>query len=210
MILQEGVVPLAVTSLVAVAAHVLGGFWASVPIWCLVLISLRVFWERRPPLPSQTTAVLSPARGTVVATERDHDPWLDRDVMRVRIALRAPGIVPLRAPVEGKFSELFTAAGVYGEAQRACARGESPDCYAVWVQTDEKEDIVFSVSSRWPLSRVRFRSAPGERVGHGRLAGFVYFGSLVDVFMPGDVALAVNTGDRVVAGVAVLAHLRRR
>ena len=49
----------------------------------------------------------------------------------------------------------------------------------LWVQTDEGEDIVFAISSHFPVSRARFDQAPGERVGQGARSGFIYFASVI-------------------------------
>ena len=61
-----------------------------------------------------------------------------------------------------------------------------------------------------PLSRARFRQSPGERVGHGKHSGFVYFASLVDVLLPAQSQARVEPGQRVQAGTHGLAELRAR
>ena len=105
--------------------------------------------------------------------------------------------------------DLYTCIGAFGTTQRACGEDESPDCYAQWLRTDEGEDVVFDISSHFPLSRARFDHAPGERAGHGARSGFFYFASVVDIVLPQDSSVSVAVGDTLDAGESVLAQLSR-
>ena len=202
--------PIGIVAVAALLAHIAFGWWGSLASLALLGVTFALFWERRPPLPSEPKLVLSPVRGRVIEVHPDRDGWLDRDVLRIRIAVALPGIVPIRAPVEGKVMEFYTACGVFGEDQRSCRVDESPDCYVSWIRTDEDEDVVYGVSSRWPVSRARFWQSPGERVGHGKYSGFVYFASVVDVLLPPQSLPRVNAGQHVDAGAHGLAELRGR
>ncbi len=209
MILREGLVPLAAT---AVAVLVVGGkvgWLPALPLLGVLAGVAWIYWEHRPPVPADPRGLLSPIAGRVVSVGADRDPFLDRAVLRIRVRAALPGIVPLRSPTEGKVMDLFTRRGALGEPQRACAPNESPDCYGQWLRTDEGEDVVYVVSSHWPVSRARFDQAPGERVGQGDRSGFIYFASVADVLVPDGSRAAVEAGDRVAAGESVLARLAR-
>ncbi len=77
------------------------------------------------------------------------------------------------------------------------------------MQTDEGDDIVFAVSSLRPISRFKLYCAPGERVGIGQRIGFIYFGDIVEVFMPAQSRLQAKAGDSAESGCTVLGHLVR-
>jgi phosphatidylserine decarboxylase len=207
VILREGYVPLSIA--LAAAAGVVSsiGVLESLPLWVVLAWLLRVYWEHRPAIPAQPKAVLSPVQGRVIGSEVFYDPWLKRPTLRIRVAVPFPGIVPLRCPIEAKVMDLYTRVGTFGAAQRPCAVDESPDCYAQWLQTDEGEDVVFCVSSRFPVSRARFLQAPGERVGHGERNGFIYFASVVDLLIPEDSEVLVQAGQSLNAAESVLAQL---
>jgi phosphatidylserine decarboxylase len=145
----------------------------------------------------------------VTAVAREHDPLLERVTLRIRLRVPFPGVVPLRSPTEGKVMDLYARRGVFGAGQRPCAPGESPDFYGQWLRTDEGEDVVYGLSSHWPLSRARFDHAPGERVGQGARSGFFYFASVADVLLPEGASASVAVGERVFAGESVLGRLRR-
>ena len=55
--------------------------------------------------------------------------------------------------------------------------------------------------------RVVCRASVGMQVHAGDRYGVMKFGSRMDVFLPGDATLHVKPGDRVTAGVTVMADL---
>jgi phosphatidylserine decarboxylase len=119
------------------------------------------------------------------------------------------GIGVLRSPVEGKVMDFWTSAQPCNRPGTVGSTGFSPNCYSVWVRTDEADDIVFTVSSLRPISRFKLYYAPGERVGIGQRIGFIYFGDIVEVFMPPESRVQVNPGESVESGCTVLGHLVR-
>jgi phosphatidylserine decarboxylase len=210
VILKEGALPLVLTATASAVVWAGYGVLAASPLLTLIVAMGWLYWERRPPLPSEPKTIVAPVRGRVVAVGPERDPWLDREALRVRIRVALPGIVPLRGPIEGKIMDLFTARGMFGSQLRACTGSESPDCYASWIRTDEGEDVVYAISSAWPVSRARFEQSPGERVGHGKRSGFVYFATVVDVLVPNNARARIAVGEAAVAGVSLLAQMPRQ
>ena len=80
-------------------------------------------------------------------------------------------------------------------------------CHAMWVRTDEGDDVVLVVTSRWSFHRVRFSVNVGERIGQGQRCGFSHFGSRVDVLAPASSRSEVLSGQRIQAGSTVIASL---
>ena len=209
MIAREGVVPVGIAALSAAAvAYFADPAW-SIALWALAAFLLFVFRETKPEIPNLPLAVLSPGDGDVVEVTETRDPWLERDALRVRVALGGLGIGVLRSPVEGKVMDYWTSAQPFDEPGTQRASAGSPNCYSVWVQTDEGDDVVFAVSSLRPISRFKLYTAPGERIGFGKRIGFVYFAHAVDVFMPSGTRRRASTGDAVGAGSSALAELAR-
>ena len=162
--------------------------------------------RRRPP--AAPLGLLAPVDGRVARVESYRDTWLDRDALRISIKVRPPGITVFHSAAEGKVQRFWTNFGPFGEEQLKRSLRASPDCYAVQVQSDEGDDVLTVVSSRWPLSRCRFDRAPGERIGQGKRFGFVYFASTFELLAPADAVPRVEAGDRVRAVSTVLAELR--
>ncbi len=209
MIAREGLVPISVACVAAAAvANVAGVLW-SLPLWLLGAYLLYLFREIAAAIPNLPLAVLSPGDGRVTEVTKERDPWLDRDSCRVRVELDGLGIGALRTPVEGKVMDYWTSAQPFNQPTVLRAPGISPNCYSTWVQTDEGDDIVFAVSSLRPISRFKLYFAPGERVGIGQRSGFIYFGSIVDVFMPLNTRPEAVAGTKVKSGCTVLGNLVR-
>lgn len=172
-----------------------------------VLIWLyRVPRRRAPAVP---LGLLSPVDGRVARIEPYQDTWLDRPALRISIEVSPPGITVFFSAAEGKVQHVWNNYGPFGEAQLKRSLRASPDCYVVQVQSDEGDDVVMAVSSRWPLSRCRFHRSPGERIGQGARFGFVYFASSFELLAPADAMPRVDVGDRVQAISSMLAELKR-
>lgn len=207
MIAQEGILPIGVAGVAAaVVVHVAGLLW-SAPLWVLTGYLLYLFRETVPEIPNLPLGVLSPGDGLVRSVSSQRDPWLERDAHRVRIDLQGLGIGVLRSPVEGKVMDYWTSAQPFNRPGTLSAPGESPNCYTVHLRTDEGDDIVFSVSSLRPISRFKLYASPGERVGIGHRIGFLYFGSIVDVYLPLSASTRIEAGAGTAAGHTVLGQL---
>lgn len=209
MIAREGLIPIGVAAAAAIAAAHFAGVPWSLPLWALFAYLLYLFRESVAEIPNLPLAVLSPGEGRVVDVAVDRDRWLERDALRARVELGGFGIGVLRSPIEGKLVNYWTSAQPFNESGRIDDTGASPNCYAIQVQADEGEDVVFAVSSLRPISRFKLYVAPGERIGIGQRCGFIYFGSIIDVFMPSDTKSEAQTGDAAHAGSTVLGSLVR-
>lgn len=207
MIAREGILPISVAGIAgAVTAHFAGVLW-SLPLWALAAYLLYLFRETIPDVPNLPLAVLSPGDGRVLNVSSKPDPYLDRDAHRVRIDLGGLGIGVLRSPIEGKVMNYWTSAQPFNRPGASSPPGGSPNCYSVQVRTDEGDDVVFAVSSLRPISRFKLYAAPGERVGIGQRIGFLYFGNVVDVFMPPSAVPETRAGAGAEAGCTVLGRL---
>jgi len=187
----------------------LGALW-SLPLWLAVIILGFLYRdpERRvPPLP---LAVISPVDGTVVFVKQGRDPYMDRQAVRIRIQIHHLGIFGLRSPVEGKLLQqwLFKS-GEGSDAPHLEHVGSNDDArhYVMWIQTDEQDDVILilEIANSWQKPQCYVHV--GERIGQGQRCGRTRFGGYVEIFMPANVRLDVGHGDRVSAGVSVLATM---
>ena len=61
------------------------------------------------------------------------------------------------------------------------------------------------------MRRVVYWQEPGERVEKGSRLGMMKFGSRMDVYFPAaDVEVTATRGDKVAAGLTVIAHLKKK
>lgn len=209
-IAREGWIPLSGTSLVAllVAFH-FGAAW-SLPVWLLVVFLLLLYRYPKRDVPALPLAVVSPVDGRVVTVRQVPDPWRARPALCIAIRMPTPGITALRSPTEGKVMEFWTQSTTCLSSPNAGAPGDRGACYALWVRTDEGDDMVMAVSASSRLARFKSDVAPGERIGQGQRNGFVYLGTRVDVLLPVNTRPHVVEGQRTLAGCGVIATLLHR
>lgn len=207
MIAREGWAPLGGALTAAwLVNYFYGTVWA-LPLWSLLPILLFLYRYPKRDVPALPLAVVSPADGRITEIKPIRDPWLEREVLCIGIQMRAPGVSPLRSPIEGKVMEFWTRAGSCLTPFQSQSAVDSFSCYALWVKTDEGDDIVMAVSGRPVVSRFKSDIAPGERVGQGQRNGFVYFGTCVHVLVPASALARVKAGQRTLAGCGIIASL---
>ena len=171
--------------------------WVSVPAVLFVLLYL-VFRDPRRSIPSAPLGVVSPADGRVVSVDRLDEGVLQGEAHRVVIRISSLGTYTARCPVEGKILDIASAS----EEQHL----DMPT-NALWVQTDEGEDVVLKFDGyRFglpPKSLMRY----GERLGQGTRCAYLRLTRYVELHLPIDSRIQVSPGQRVVAGRDMIAKL---
>lgn len=211
MIAREGWPPITSFGVATLALTLLyGPFWA-LPGGLLVAFLVAVYRYPKRDVPALPLAVVSPVDGRVVMARQVSDPWLERPALCIGIRMKTPGITPIRSPTEGKVMEFWTQSSTCLSTLRDSDRANAPvSCYALWVRTDEGDDIVIAVSASRFMSRFKSDVAPGERIGQGHRNGFVYRGTQVDVLLPVSTRSHVSEGQQTLAGCGVIATLVHR
>ena len=174
-------------------------FFGWTPALILLAACLPVIYLFRVPacqVPSAPLAVLSPANGEIIALEPVEDPWLKRTATRCRIRMSFWHVHRLRSPIEGKIRNQWASngGGEAGVRRR----------YTYWIQSDEGDDIIFSVATGRlaPFTRITLRC--GERTGQGQPCGYLYFTGCLDVLFPEHTRIDLKVGQVVDAGESVL------
>ena len=200
VIAREGNRPLVVVALVTIVLLA----WkppAAIPALVVLVALLWLYRDPARQIPSAPLGVVSPVDGHVLEVSEAHDPFLDRPACRIRLRMSPFGVFSLRSLTEGKISNQWL-----GRLPAETGGGKG---FAVWVQTDEGDDVVAVFRRGRLFGQMTCSLASGERVGQGERCGFILFGSVADVWLPANVALDVAAGDRVHAGQQVLARLSR-
>ncbi len=167
----------------------------------LLVIFAVVFLHRDPfrKVPSLPLAVVSPVHGEVVSVTDIVDPYIDRPARSIEIEMKPWDIFSLRSPIEGKVMNQWSRSDTVDALVKTS--------FTFWVQSDEGDHVVTSIHLRKPRWRYRFYMQSGERLGQGQRCGFIYFGATVNVIVPENVKLEVESGQRVKSGASALAML---
>lgn len=192
--------------LVAASAAVVNyqfGLIIAAPLW--ILLSLMAFYLRDLPrnTPSLPLANISPVDGRVKSVDKAHDPYLKRDSIKVSIRQRLLGEFSTHSPIEGKVMNRWSSSGYPETSNLPQYR------FAVWIQTDEKDDVVIEIDLSTIPRYFQCKIQPGERIGQGKRCGFIGFGRLVNVYLPANSRALVQPGTRVKAGQDVIGEFSR-
>ncbi|MDX1500599.1 MAG: hypothetical protein R3176_11905 [Woeseiaceae bacterium] len=195
---REGIPFLLLVAAAGLYALVYWHFVFAIAAAALFVALYLVFRDPRRRVPAEPLGVVSPVDGRVVGVDLTDKGVLQGEAHIVKIRIDALGTYTARAPVEGKIMDLRSV----GEDRVAEYRTN-----AMWIQTDEGDDVVLQFSG------YRFRLAPrsfigfGERVGQGQRCAYLRLTRYAEVHLPVAAKVSVAPGDVVVAGTGLLARL---
>lgn len=195
-IAREGWLYLAVTICLALILH-LFSWKLAVPAWLAMVWLVIVFRDPPRTIPSTPLGIISPVDGKVLSVEPTYDTYLKRQALRIVIRMRWFDVFSLRSPTEGKVADTWFP----GADQKHDASA------ILWIQTDEKDDVVTAILGGFWLWKPACETRSGERVGQGQRCGFMRFGSKVEVMLPKSAVVRAKPGDTVASGESVIANL---
>ena len=157
----------------------------------LFFVLVLVFRDPRRVIPASPLGVVSPVDGQVVEVGLADKGVFQGEAHRIRIRIDALGTYSARAPIEGKIMDL-----------RSVDRERVADypTNALWLQTDEGDDVVLQFDGYRlglaPRSFVRF----GERVGQGQRCAYLRLVRYAEVHLPIKSKVLVQPGQLLTAG----------
>lgn len=193
----------------AVAAAALVSWYSpvwSMPLWIVAVFVLQFFRDPARSAPGNAKTVVSPADGRIVAVEKVHDPYLDRDAIKVSVFMNVFNVHSNRAPVDGEVKQLWYSAGRFINAALDKASTEN-ERNALWIRADAGADVVCVQVAGLIARRILCYVKAGDRLHRGQRYGFIRFGSRVDLYLPPNARIKAALGDEVYAASTVLASL---
>ncbi len=203
IIAREGWPYLVIAFAVALFVLWLAPVW-SIPFWIIALFVLQFFRDPARVIPQTAGVVLSPADGRIVVVEKAHDPYANREALKISVFMNVFNVHSNRAPVDGKIDAItyFPGKFVNADLDKASIENERN----ALVITASNGQIVTCVQVAGLIARrILCYVNPGENLSRGQRYGFIRFGSRVDVYLPLDAKPGVAVGDKVSATETVLA-----
>ena len=196
-------------AIAAVAAALVASYslvW-SIPLWIVALFVLQFFRDPPREVPGDARTVVSPADGRIVAVEKAHDPYLDRDTIKISVFMNVFNVHSNRAPVDGDVKQIWYNAGSFVNAALDKASTEN-ERNALWIRADAGADVTCVQVAGLIARRILCYAKAGDKLARGQRYGFIRFGSRVDLYLPLSAQPKAAVGDKVYAAVTVLAELR--
>ena len=205
LLAREGWWHIAIALLVAIGATAWVGWMWAIPFWLIFLFVLQFFRDPHRISPKVPGQVLSPADGKVVFIGLATDPYLSRQALKISVFMNVFSVHSNRSPTKGVVKKIWYFPGHFINAELDKASEEN-ERNAIWI-TDEQQhgDIVFVQVAGLIARRILCYVKEGDALDWGQRYGFIRFGSRLDLYLPERFVTQVRLGDKVAAGVDVVA-----
>jgi len=201
----EGAPFLALPLLGTLAAAVFSVWWAAAILGLLTLFLLQFFRDPERVSGAPDGCVLSPADGTVLVVEDAPPGEAAAELTRkIVVFMSVFNCHVNRSPISGTISRY-----TYTPGKKLAAFSPKASLDNEQNMIDLAGDgrrVVFKQIAGALARRIVFRKKPGEHCARGERVGMIRFGSRVDVFLPPEATVAVRPGEKVKAGLSVLAR----
>lgn len=150
--------------------------------------------------------VISPADGLVVLITDINEPsYVKGACRRVSVFMNVFDVHVNRYPVSGTVEFVERKAGKFLNAMAEASSVENEQA-SVGINTGNYRILMRQIAGLI-ARRIITDSVVNDKARQGERMGLIRFGSRVDIFLPPDATLRVTTGERVKAGISVLATL---
>lgn len=174
----------------------------------LLLFFLWILWFFRSPKRSialHDDAFLSPADGKIVFAGTSYEEsFFGKDMKKISIFMSPFNVHLNRYPADGKILSYRYHPGKYLVAWHPKSSHKN-ERNALVMATASGKQILLSQIAGTLARRIVCYGEEGKEVKQGEELGFIKFGSRVDIYLPMDAEVLVNQGDKVKAGLDLLA-----
>ena len=171
------------------------------------VLILQFFRNPKRPLNLNDKHILAPADGKVVVIEEVYEPEYFKDKRRqVSIFMSPLNVHVTRYPVGGvvKYSQYHP--GKYLVAWHPKSSTENERTTIV-VENDSVGPILFRQIAGAVARRIVMYAKNNQSVTQASDAGFIKFGSRIDIFLPLDMKINVSLNDKAVGGETIIASV---
>ena len=205
---SEGLSIVFVSAALCLILALLGFFLLFVVFFLLTAFFVFFFRDPERELPPlDPGSVICPADGKIIdISEVLEDDYLKRNTRRISIFLSIFDCHINRSPVSGK---VVGTTYYPGEFRMAFEKNSSDanERLITLIECENGVRVVIVQVAGFLAKRIVSRAKFGDVLEIGEKFGMIKFGSRVDVYLPADVKVGVEVGQKVVAGRTVIAWL---
>ena len=199
------------TLFILAAISLLFNIYITIFFGVIALFVLFFFRDPERKVAIDEDLVLSPADGRVLDLARGvRCNFLEGDATLLRIFLSIFNVHIQRAPVSGRIERIEHKSGKYHPAMKGSAEDENSQ--NMILMKDSRKDRGFFLKQIAGIlaRRIHFWKREEESVVQGERIGLIEFGSQVVIYLPSDIDICVKEGDRVKAGLSVIARYQKK
>lgn len=204
---REGWEIVAAVAAAAVLGALFGGWW-SLPLWVFLLFVLQFFRDPKRVINTSAAArggVLSAADGRVVWLGAGQSPLDGSARLKISVFMNVFNVHANRAPIAGTVTRSQRFGGSFFNAALDKA-SEKNERHVLVINAGAHEVTAVQIAGLL-ARRVLCYAVAENALFAGQRYGFIRFGSRVDLYLPPDSTAKVQLGQRVIAGVSVVAEL---
>lgn len=155
-------------------------------------------------IPVKEDAVVSPADGKIIFADIVENPdFCEEKCIKISIFMSVFNVHVNRIPFSGKVADVIYNPGKFFSANLDKASKDNEQ-NAVILKTESGKNICFVQIAGLIARRIICGLQPGDTVNKGQRFGLICFGSRLDIYLPADSTLNIETGDKVSAGTSIL------
>ena len=182
----------------------------EIPAGILLLVTFFILCFFRDPerfVTDQENAVVSPADGKIICIERVTDSrFTDGEAQKISIFMNVFNVHVNRVPATGRVEKILYSQGKFYSADCDKAGLQNEYCATV-ITTPQGKKLAFVQIAGLIARRIVCWLEPDDDIIRGRRFGLIRFGSRVDLYLPPDTEIVVQTGQKICAGETILGHL---
>src|SRR5207253_4832863 len=180
--------------------------WLSLAFLILIIYTLAFFRDPDRIVPTDPTAVVAAADGTVTEISEIEEPEvLKAKTHRVGIFLSIFDVHTNRAPIDGRITYREHRRGLRLDARRAdCSQKNEA---MTWAFQNNRVTVVVRQLTGAIARRIVAWSRLGDELKKGDRFGMIRFGSRTEIYLPLTATVLVKVGDHVSAGSTIIARL---
>ena len=212
---KEGYKIITITLIVSIVGILLAEklidlFWLvkaiQVTIFGFLIIVLQFFRNPKRVVPLNDNVLVAPVDGKVVVIEEVEEPeYFKGKRLQVSIFMSPINVHVTRYAMSGEVKYSKYHPGKYLVAWHPKASTENERTTVV-INNTSFGDVLYRQIAGALAKRIVNYAKEGDSIVQGTDAGFIKFGSRVDLFLPLDTKLNVSLGDKVKGGVQIIAE----
>ena len=157
-------------------------------------------------IPEKPHAVVSPADGKVIFVGKvQDDDYLQKEVFKISVFMNVFNVHVNRIPITGEVKKIDYRPGKFYSADSDRGMLHNESCATI-IEKNGVEIVCVQVAGLIARRIVNWLDV-GDEIKKGERFGLIRFGSRVDVYLPSDIAIAIEKGQKIKAGETILGYL---